>query len=288
MQIIETVSELRKALKKQSSIGFVPTMGNLHAGHIHLVDIAKQHAGCVVVSIFVNPLQFGPNEDLASYPRTFEADCAKLSGHADIVFAPSVTEMYPAFDGKNLGQTMTITLPPIANELCGATRPGHFSGVATVVMKLFNMVKPDVAVFGKKDFQQLFVIKELVKQFNLPIKIIAGDTIREHDGLAMSSRNGYLTEAQRASAAQLNSALQGIVNAIKNGNGNFKSLENQAVQQLNQFGWEVDYISIRSSVTLQPATELDKNLIVLGAAKIINKTAGKTRLIDNIELCITA
>jgi len=150
------------------------------------------------------------------------------------------------------------------------------------------MVKPDVAVFGKKDFQQLFVIKELVKQFNLPIKIIAGDTIREHDGLAMSSRNGYLTEAQRASAAQLNSALQGIVNAIKNGNGNFKSLENQAVQQLNQFGWEVDYISIRSSVTLQPATELDKNLIVLGAAKIINKTAGKTRLIDNIELCITA
>jgi pantoate--beta-alanine ligase len=283
MQIIETVSELRKALKKQSSIGFVPTMGNLHAGHIHLVDIAKQHAGCVVVSIFVNPLQFGPNEDLASYPRTFEADCAKLSGHADIVFAPSVTEMYPAFDGKNLGQTMTITLPPIANELCGATRPGHFSGVATVVMKLFNMVKPDVAVFGKKDFQQLFVIKELVKQFNLPIKIIAGETIREHDDLAMSSRNGYLNATERASAGQLNSALQSIVVSIKNGNKSFTDLEMHAITQLTENGWLVDYVSIRSSATLQPATAADANLVVLGAAKI-----GKTRLIDNIELCIKA
>ncbi len=278
MQIIQTVSELRKALKTLSSIGFVPTMGNLHAGHVHLVDIAKKHAECVVVSIFVNPLQFGPHEDLASYPRTFEADCAKLSGHANIVFAPSVAEMYPAFDGKNLGQTMTITPPPIANELCGATRLGHFSGVATVVMKLFNMVKPDVAVFGKKDFQQLFMIKELVKQFNLPIEIIAGETVREHDDLAMSSRNGYLNATERACAAQLNSALQSIVKSLKDGTNDFKKLEQAAAELLTGQGWLVDYISIRSAQTLSPATNKDQHLVALGAAKL-----GSTRLIDNID-----
>lgn len=280
MQIIHTVSELRKTLKNQTNIAFVPTMGNLHAGHIHLVEIAKQHAQCVVVSIFVNPLQFGPNEDLANYPRTLEADCAKLSGLADIVFAPSVAEMYPE------AQTMTISPPSIANELCGASRVGHFSGVATVVMKLFNMVffngsLRQVAVFGKKDFQQLFMIKELVKQFNLPIEIFAGETVREVDGLAMSSRNGYLSTNERLTAIQLNKALQGIVLAIKNGNKNFAELEQQAIQQLSQHNWLVDYISIRSSASLKPALATDKNLVVLGAAKI-----GKTRLIDNIEFCI--
>ncbi len=277
MQIIQTISELRKTLKNQTSIAFLPTMGNLHAGHIHLVEIAKQHAKCVVVSIFVNPLQFGPNEDLANYPRTLEADCAKLSGLADIVFAPSVTEMYPEV------QTMTISPPPIANELCGATRLGHFSGVVTVVMKLFNMVRPDIAIFGKKDFQQLFMIKELVKQFNLPIEIIAGETVREVDGLAMSSRNGYLSTDERLVAIQLNMALRGIVVATKNGNKNFVELEQQAIQQLSQHNWLVDYISIRSSANLKPALATDKNLVVLGAAKI-----GKTRLIDNIEFCIDA
>ena len=288
MQIIHTVSELRKALKNQASIGFVPTMGNLHAGHIHLVKLAKQHASCVVASIFVNPLQFSPTEDLANYPRTLDADCEKLAAAGcDIVFTPSVTEIYPTFDGKNLMQTMTIDPPPIANVLCGATRLSHFAGVATVVMKLFNMVQPDVAVFGKKDFQQLFIIKEMVRQFNLPIEIIAGETVREANGLALSSRNGYLTDTQRASASQLNSALQSIVNQIKNGNKDFVQLEQQASTQLSKQGWEVDYISIRSSTTLQPASALDKNLIVLGAAKITNKTSGKTRLIDNIELCIT-
>ena len=288
MQIIQTASELRNALKRQDSIAFVPTMGNLHAGHIHLVKLAKQHASCVVASIFVNPLQFSPTEDLANYPRTLEADCEKLAAAGcDIVFTPSVTEIYPTFDGKNLMQTMTIDPPPIANVLCGATRLSHFAGVATVVMKLFNMVQPDVAVFGKKDFQQLFIIKEMVRQFNLPIEIIAGETVREANGLALSSRNGYLTDTQRASASQLNSALQSIVNQIKNGNKDFVQLEQQASTQLSKQGWEVDYISIRSSTTLQPASALDKNLIVLGAAKITNKTSGKTRLIDNIELCIT-
>ena len=287
MQIIQTVSELRTALKNQANIGFVPTMGNLHAGHIALVTQAKQHAAhilksCVVVSIFVNPLQFSPTEDLANYPRTLEADCEKLkAAGCDIVFTPSVAEIYPH------EQTMTIDPPPIANVLCGATRLSHFAGVATVVMKLFNMVQPDVAVFGKKDFQQLFIIKEMVKQFNLPIEIIAGETVREANGLALSSRNGYLTDAQRAAASQLNRALQGIVNTIKTGDKNFVRLEQQTRMQLTKQGWEVDYISIRSSATLQTASQSDQDLIVLGAAKIINKTAGKTRLIDNIELCLT-
>lgn len=283
MQIINTITELRSALKNQESIAFVPTMGNLHAGHIQLVEVAKQHVAhsakpCVVVSIFVNPLQFGPTEDLASYPRTLEADCEKLkAAGANIVFTPTVEEMYADFDGKNLNQTMTITPPPIASELCGASRPGHFAGVATVVMKLFNMVQPRVAVFGQKDFQQLFIIKQMVKQFNLPIDIIGVDTVREPSGLAMSSRNGYLTDAQRASASQLNSALQGIVQLIKRGNENYFELEQQAKAELNSKGWLADYISIRASLSLMPATETDRQLVVLGAAKL-----GNTRLIDNI------
>jgi pantoate--beta-alanine ligase len=284
MQIIHSVSELRNILKKQTNIGFVPTMGNLHAGHIQLVETAKQHAQCVVVSIFVNPLQFGPNEDFGKYPRTLQADCEKLAGLADIVFAPSVEEMYPQVgknksDEKDLGQTMTITPPPIANALCGASRPGHFIGVATVVMKLFNIVQPQIAVFGKKDYQQLFIIKQLVSQFNLPIEIIAGETVREPTGLAMSSRNGYLSETERASASQLYQALQSIVAGIKNGRHDFTRLEQEALQQLNKNGWIVDYVSVRSAKTLNPASAEGKHLVVLGAAKL-----GKTRLIDNIEI----
>ena len=297
LQIINTVAELRETLANQvkagQKIGFVPTMGNLHAGHIALAKLAKQHAAnspkpCVVVSIFVNPLQFSPNEDLANYPRTLEADCEKLkAAGCDIVFTPSVAEMYADFDGKSLNQSMTIDPPPIANVLCGATRLSHFAGVATVVMKLFNMVQPQCAVFGKKDFQQLFIIKEMVRQFNLPIEIIAGETVREASGLALSSRNGYLTIEQKVQASQLNRALQGIVNQAKNGNQDFIQLEQQATETLISLGWDVDYVSIRSSASLQPASQLDKHLIVLGAAKISNKTTGKTRLIDNIELCIT-
>jgi pantoate--beta-alanine ligase len=272
----------------QHRIGFVPTMGNLHAGHIALVKMAKLHSSCVVASIFVNPLQFSPTEDLSAYPRTPEADIEQLKvAGCDIVFRPTVNEIYPDFDGQDLNQSMTIDPPPIANVLCGATRLKHFSGVATVVLKLFNLVQPDVAVFGKKDFQQLFIIKEMVRQFNLPIDIIAGETVREANGLALSSRNGYLTDAQRDKAAQLNSALQSIVSQIQNGNKAFIQLEQQTSTSLSTQGWEVDYISIRSSKTLQPATTVDRNIIVLGAAKITNKTGGKTRLIDNIELCIT-
>ena len=288
MQIIHTASALRQALKSQTNIAFVPTMGNLHAGHIHLVEIAKQHGQCVVVSIFVNPLQFGANEDLATYPRTLEADCDKLkTAGATIVFAPTVEEMYPDFDGNTLNQTMTITAPPIANELCGASRPGHFSGVATIVMKLFNMVMPQVALFGQKDFQQLFIIKQLVRQFNLPIKVIGVDTVREANGLAMSSRNGYLSVEQHHQASQLNQALQHIVTQIKNNTQQnhlvkFHQLENEAIASLKTQGWIADYVSIKSALTLSDASSTDSHLVVLAAAKL-----GNTRLIDNIEFLRT-
>ncbi len=290
MQTIETIAALRTTLSSQASIGhrvgFVPTMGNLHAGHVHLVKLAKQYADFVVVSIFVNPLQFSPTEDLEAYPRTLKADCEKLkAAGCDVVFVPSVNEIYADFDGSNLNQSMTIMPPPIASVLCGATRLSHFAGVATVVLKLFNIVRPDIAVFGKKDFQQLFIIKEMVRQFNLPITIIAGETVREANGLALSSRNGYLNDAQRAAASQLNRALHDIVTNVENGESNFELLENAATNMLTQQGWEVDYISVRSSATLQPAKPKDKDLVVLGAAKTTNKTGGKTRLIDNIEFC---
>lgn len=279
MQIIHNIQELRAALSTQDNIAFVPTMGNLHAGHVQLAKMAKQHAQCVVVSIFVNPLQFGKNEDLANYPRTLEADCEKLKEvGVNFVFAPLVEEMYPDFDGQNLNQNMLITPPPIAKELCGATRAGHFDGVATVVMKLFNIVKPNVALFGKKDFQQLFIIRELVRQFNLNIEIIAGETVRESDGLAMSSRNGYLNAMQRSEAPRLSKALKLVVEAAQKGQLDFTTIEQQTTQYLTQLGWIVDYISIRSANTLLSAKETDKALIVLGAAKL-----GTTRLIDNIE-----
>lgn len=279
MQIIHTVTELINALKSQSSIGFVPTMGNLHAGHIHLVALAKQHSKIVVVSIFVNPLQFGANEDFGSYPRTLEADCEKLqAAGAHIVFAPNVAEMYPDFDGQNLNQSMTITPPPIADVLCGASRPGHFTGVATVVMKLFNIVQPDFAVFGKKDFQQLFIIKEMVRQFNLQIEIIAGETIREASGLALSSRNGYLTADEKASAVQLQQCLKQMVQSVQQGDTDFAALTTAASRTLTEHGWRVDYVAICSADTLLPAIRGDKTLVALAAAKL-----GNTRLIDNID-----
>lgn len=281
MQIIHTAQALRDALHGQQNIGFVPTMGNLHAGHLHLVNLAQQHATCVVVSIFVNPLQFGANEDLANYPRTLAADCEKLEqAGVDFVFVPTVNELYPDFDGVALHQSMTVQPPAIASDLCGATRPGHFMGVATVVLKLFNIVQPRVAVFGQKDFQQLFIIQSMVRQFNLPIEIVAGETVREANGLAMSSRNGYLSFAEKAQAVELVRALQEVVTAIQTGNRDYVELEAKATQQLMALGWHVDYVSIRSANTLKPAQIKGEELVVLGAAKL-----GKTRLIDNIQFC---
>jgi pantoate--beta-alanine ligase len=273
LNIVAHIAELQVRLSSETSIAFVPTMGNLHDGHLALVALAKQHASCVVVSIFVNPLQFAANEDLASYPRTLEQDYQKLAaGGADVVFTPSDAELYPQ------PQTIMVKLPSIAQELCGAVRPTHFEGVATVVLKLFNIVQPHVAVFGSKDFQQLFIIRQLIKQFALPINLISGDTVREPDGLAMSSRNGYLKPAERMEAPRLQRALQQMVQAVQQGQRDFVAIESQTVQYLTQLGWIVDYISIRNAATLGIATKDDKKLVALGAARL-----GKTRLIDNIE-----
>lgn len=276
MEIISAISVLRERLGTESSVAFVPTMGNLHAGHLKLVEIARAHGQCVVVSIFVNPLQFGANEDLASYPRTLKEDCKKLlAAGADVVFTPTEKEMYP------VPQQILVEPPPIANELCGAARPGHFRGMATVVLKLFNIVQPQVAIFGNKDFQQLFIVREMVRQLNLPIAIIGGDTVREDDGLAMSSRNGYLKPAERAEAPRLQRALQQVVQAVQGGRSDYAAIEAQTAQYLTQLGWIVDYIAVRSAETLLTPAAGERELVALGAARL-----GKTRLIDNIQFAL--
>jgi pantoate--beta-alanine ligase len=274
MHVIHTAAELRAALKGQADIALVPTMGNLHAGHVSLVELAKQRGRPVVASVFVNPLQFGAGEDFEHYPRTLGADCEKLAaGGCDMVFAPDVSEIYP------VPQTYAVQPPAgLANDLCGAFRPGHFSGVATLVMKLFNLVRPCVAVFGKKDYQQLFMIREMVRQFNLPLDIIAGDTLRESDGLAMSSRNGYLSPAERAQAPGLYRELAALVERLSQGEAGFDALSATASRRLKMAGWNVDYVEVRDAETLRAASASARRYVVLGAAWL-----GKTRLIDNIE-----
>jgi len=274
MQVVHTALELRAALAGATRTAFVPTMGSLHAGHVSLVEQARQYGQPVVASVFVNPLQFGAGEDFERYPRTLAADCDKLAAAGcDLVFAPDVAEMYP------VPQTFTVQPPEsLANDLCGAFRPGHFAGVATVVLKLFNLVQPHVAVFGKKDFQQLRVIQELVCQFNLPIDIVAGDTLREADGLAMSSRNAYLGASERIQAAQLQRELAAIVAAVQAGERDFEALAATAARHLKMAGWRVDYVALRDVSTLQPPTPDSTRLVVLGAAWL-----GNTRLIDNLD-----
>jgi pantoate--beta-alanine ligase len=274
MHVLHTVAELRAALAGRTGTAFVPTMGNLHAGHVSLVELARRHGSPVVASIFVNPLQFGAGEDFERYPRTLESDCEKLAAAGcEFVFAPNVAALYP------VPQTFTVQPPAgLANELCGAFRPGHFSGVATVVLKLFNLVQPRVAVFGKKDFQQLLVIRELVRQFNLPIEIVAGATLRESDGLAMSSRNTYLGVSERIQAALLQGELAAIVAAIQEGERDFEALCFTASRHLKMAGWRVDYVALRDAATLQAPTPDSTRLVVLGAAWL-----GSTRLIDNID-----
>lgn len=277
MQVLNTVAELRAALAGQTATAFVPTMGNLHAGHISLVELAKQHGSPVVASIFVNPLQFGQGEDFERYPRTLDADCEKLAAAGcDLVFAPDGAEMYPV--------PQTFTVQPsgaLAEDLCGAFRPGHFSGVATVVLKFFGLVQPRVAVFGRKDFQQLLVIQELVRQFNLPIDIVAGNTLREADGLAMSSRNSYLNASERIQATQLQRELAAIAAAVKAGERDVEALAAAARRRLKMAGWRVDYVALRDAATLQPPTPDSIRLVVLGAAWL-----GPTRLIDNMDFSI--
>jgi len=275
MRLIHRVAELRAALAGQRDTAFVPTMGNLHAGHIALVELARGQGGPLLASIFVNPLQFGAGEDFQRYPRTLPADCEQLeAAGCDIVFAPDVAEMYPE------PQTFRVE-PPLADQLCGAFRPGHFSGVATVVLKLFNMVQPALAVFGKKDYQQLFIVQGLVRQFNLPIRILAAETTRAADGLALSSRNGYLSGEQRAEAPRLYRLLRRAAERIGQGERDYAGIERVAAAELSAHGWQVDYVAVRAQATLLPPAPDCRDLVLLAAARL-----GNTRLIDNLETAV--
>jgi pantoate--beta-alanine ligase len=274
LDVIHSVAELRARLNDEPSVALVPTMGNLHAGHLALVEIARKHAGCVVASIFVNRLQFEPGSDFDRYPRTLAEDCAKLErAGCDVVFAPDEREMYPE------PQEITVNPPQSADQLCGPFRPGHFQGVATVVSKLFNIVAPHVAVFGKKDYQQLHVIRALEKQLNFGIRIVGGETVREPDGLAMSSRNGYLTPQERLEATRLSHSLRRVKESMEQGERDSARLVKEAIDDLAAHGWRVDYVALRNRATLAPPVAGDRELVVLGAAWL-----GKTRLIDNLEL----
>jgi pantoate--beta-alanine ligase len=274
MRIIQTIVDLRAALNGQRDISFVPTMGNLHEGHLSLVRVARQHTGPVVASIFVNQLQFAPHEDFAKYPRTLERDCELLSGGGcDIVFAPSAQEIYPE------PQELKVHPPAgLADMLEGSFRPGFFVGVSTIVLKLFNIVNPAVAVFGKKDYQQLLVIKSMVRQLALPIEIIPAETVRDASGLALSSRNGYLNESQRIEAAQLHSTLRSVASEVQSGRTDWLQIERTAFESLATRGWQPDYVAIRQRSDLSTPWQ-SIPLIVLAAARL-----GNTRLIDNLEM----
>lgn len=276
MQVHETIDGLRAALTTAGRIVFVPTMGNLHEGHITLMRQARAHGDTVVASIFVNRLQFRPGEDFDKYPRTFAADCEKLiAAGVDHLFAPSEETLYPV-------PQRYVVEPPVehANILEGEFRPGHFRGVATVVMKLFAIVQPHAAVFGMKDYQQFMVLSAMVREFALPIKVIPGATVRADDGLALSSRNGYLSAAERAEAPRLHRCLNRIVEAVRAGARDYTALEAAAAAELQACGWQPDYISVRKRIDLQsPPTDASPPLVVLAAARL-----GSTRLIDNLEI----
>ncbi|GAA0787885.1 MULTISPECIES: pantoate--beta-alanine ligase [Pseudomonadati] len=258
---------------KGETIAFVPTMGNLHQGHITLVQQARNQADHVVVSIFVNPMQFGQNEDLDAYPRTLDEDSkALIAAGAELLFTPTPDIIYP----KGLAQQTYVDVPEIGDELCGASRPGHFRGVATIVNKLFNIVQPDMALFGKKDFQQLLVIKTMVEDLSLPIDIIGVDTIREPSGLAMSSRNGYLTAQEKIHAAALKQALDHMAASVQQGL-DIETVTQTAKQSLIAVGFTPDYLELRNAHNLKPACDYDKELVIVAAAYL-----GKARLIDNL------
>ena len=273
MQIVKTIADLRAALKPTHGRVLVPTLGNLHAGHLSLVRIARERGDLVVTSIFVNRLQFAPHEDFATYPRTFERDCELLAaGGCDIVFAPADNEVYPEPQGYTLHPP-----PELADILEGRVRPGFFTGVCTVVLKLFNMVEPAAAVFGKKDYQQLLVIRSMVRQLALPIELISAETVRDASGLALSSRNGYLNDSQRAQAAQLHAALRKLHALAKSGRSDWPQLEQEAMQSLNARGWQTDYVAIRRQSDLREPS-MGEPLVALAAARL-----GGTRLIDAVE-----
>jgi len=275
VDIITSVRDLRERLRREPDNVFVPTMGNLHAGHIQLMRLAKQRAACTVVSIFVNRLQFGPKEDFDRYPRTLQADSDMMKEiGVDVVFAPRETEIYPG------PQTFVVEPSDLQHILEGAYRPGHFRGVATVVLKLFNMVAPHTAIFGKKDYQQYVVLRDMVNQLALPVEIIPAETVRAEDGLALSSRNAYLSPTERSEAPRLHRVLCEVREALLAGRRDYARLETEA---LAKFGgkWVPDYVAIRKQSDLQSPSSADRELVVLGAAKL-----GRPRLIDNVELSL--
>ena len=283
MMTVCTAADLRARIRewraRQNRIALVPTMGNLHAGHLRLVQHARASADRVVVSIFVNPMQFGPGEDFARYPRTLEADRAALmEADADLLFLPDLEVMYP----RDLDQMTRVEVPALGDILCGAARPGHFAGVSTVVAKLFNLVQPDSAVFGEKDYQQLVIIRRMVEDLNIPVSIEGITTVREPDGLAMSSRNRYLEPGERAIAPRLYQVLCEVRERLSAGERDHGAIEQAALEALTLAGFEPDYVSIRRAADLASPAAADQALRVLAAARL-----GAMRLIDNIEISIT-
>lgn len=273
-EITQIREQVRAWHTKGETVAFVPTMGNLHLGHITLIKEAVKRADHVVASIFVNPMQFGQNEDLDAYPRTLAADQQALAeAGAELLFTPTPEIIYP----KGMDQQTFIEVPEISNQLCGASRPGHFRGVATIVCKLFNIVQPDVALFGRKDYQQLLVIKTLVEDLSMPIEIIGVETIREDSGLAMSSRNGYLSQSQKDQAARLKQVIDAMSASIKHGAKIEETIE-AATAQLVQAGFSPDYLEVRSARDLSKVTAEHDKLVILAAAYM-----GTTRLIDNLS-----
>ena len=285
MQTCQNIEQLRTQISQwrtgNETIAYVPTMGNLHEGHLSLVEIAQKKASRVVVSIYVNPLQFSPDEDFASYPRTLEDDLNKLAAlGVDLIFIPDDSMIYP--DGEQ--QSTFVEVPDLSHIIEGEFRPGFFKGIATVVLKLFNMVQPDIAVFGEKDFQQLLIIRQMVNDLNLPIEIIGGETKREADGLAKSSRNNYLSTAERESSCILSDSLKTCRSQIECGT-DVKQAENACIKTLESHGFIVDYVTLRETSRLEVVSNdevvANKELIILAAAKL-----GKTRLIDNLVFTV--
>ena len=282
MVVVHSKDELSEHLAEwrhnDEHIALVPTMGNLHAGHIALVELAREHAERVVVSIFVNPTQFGDGEDFDEYPRTLKRDQQRLkSTSTDLIFVPDVETIYPF----GIDSATTISVPVLTDNFCGTSRPGHFDGVTTVVARLFSLVQPDVAVFGQKDYQQQLVIRRMTEDMNLPITIITSETVREHDGLAMSSRNNYLSEEQRAVAPRLHQVLSSIGTKLQAGDREFSDLELAAARELSDSGFDVDYFAIRRAENLEAPDRDCDDLVVLAAAHL-----GDTRLIDNIVVTV--
>jgi len=281
MRVVKSVADLKSAvtaLRRQgNSIVFVPTMGNLHDGHLRLMDEGRSRGDAVIASIYVNPAQFGPGEDYKTYPRTEQEDLEQLRNHeVSLVFTPGDADVYP----RGVEAQTRVEVPGLSDILCGASRPGHFRGVTTVVNRLFNLVVPDIAVFGRKDYQQLLLIQLMVQDLGLPVEIVGVDTVREEDGLAMSSRNAYLTQKQRAIAPQLYETLRELVGQIESG-ARIPKQEAAAVERLEKAGFKPEYISVRRRADLAAPGKGDRELVVLAAARL-----GRARLIDNIEFSL--